>query len=210
MSDYSRPLADFTSITNGVDLDSLQNEIYLNATITTLFHGLQANTDDSTGDVTFTFIFDAAISTAEETELDVVIAAHTGKAAEPSDLDKQKAESKRTVDEAAGEARERYATNAPLQDSVYIEKGKDADAFKAAGYPADETGFEFITAEKNATGKTATQACDDLIATGASWKVLAASIEELRIGYKTQIDAAADVQTALSLGLKGKALLDAI
>jgi hypothetical protein len=204
MVDYVRESTAFTSVTTEVDFRTLQDAIWVDATFVALFQGL------SVRGTTYTFMFNQALTAPEETALDAIIAAHTGKVPEPSALDQAKQTAKQVIDDAAGEARGRYITVAPGQDAVYVEKGKDAQAYKDAGYPVDETGYEFVTAEKNATGKTATQAADDLLAVGASWKGLAASIEELRINYKGQVDAAVDENTAIALGSKGAALLDAV
>jgi hypothetical protein len=148
-----------------------------------------------------------ALSAGDVAVLDGLITAHTPPAT-LSALDEAKKIAKQEIDDAAGMARRRYITVAPGQDAVYVEKGKDAQAYKDAGYPVDETGYEFVTAEKNATGKTATQATDDMLALGASWKVVAANIEEIRIGKKQEIDNAVDVATVNSLRYNGRVLLD--
>lgn len=197
---------DFVAATNGIDIDSLQDSIWVDAGITTLFHGCHTRNDLAE----INFVFEVEPSAGEKTILDGIVAAHTGKPAEPSALDKEKELSKQLIDDCAGEARARYITVAPGQDAVYIKKEQQSQAYKDAGYPVDETGYELVTAQKNADSTTATVAADYILATAASWKIIAANIEELRISYKNQIGAAVDINSVIALRNKGRALLDAI
>jgi len=106
---------------------------------------------------------------------------------------RQQNQAKQIIDSAAGRARERYATTTPGQAETYIEKGEEAADFVVAGYPADLTAYPFIRAEVNATGKTATQAADDILARRSAWIAVGASIEQERIGGKIAVDAATDI-----------------
>jgi hypothetical protein len=206
MFEIQKASTDFVAATNGIDFVTLQDSIWVDAGITTLFHGCRSENDFAD----IWFVFDSEPSIGEKTILDGLVAAHTGKPAELSALDKQKAESSQLLDDCAGEARARYITVAPGQDAVYIKKEEQSQKYKDAGYPADETGYELVTAQKNADSSTATEAADYILATAASWKILAANIEELRMSYKNQIAAAVDVNSVIALANKGKALLDAI
>lgn len=85
------------------------------------------------------------------------------------------------INHAAGEARIRYTTNSPGQDATYQLKLQDANAFKMAGYPETLiTDYPFINAEANANGTSGEAAADFIIATANQWKLLAATIEQIR------------------------------
>lgn len=75
---------------------------------------------------------------------------------------------------------------------VYQEKGDEAADYVANGYPADLASYPFIQAEVNATGKTATQAADDILAQKSAWIMLGAATEEARLSGKVAVDAATD------------------
>lgn len=206
MFEIQKNSSDFVSVTNGIDFALIQDTIWTDAGITTLFHGCRSENDYAD----IYFVFDSEPSAGEKTILDGIISAHTGKPAEPSDLEKAKKRAKEFIDNCSCDARARYITVGAGQDAVYIEKEKQAQAYKDASYPADETGYELVTAQKNADGTSSTQAADYILATASGWKIIAASIEELRISYKNQIDAAVDVNSVIALQNKGRALLDAI
>jgi hypothetical protein len=102
-----------------------------------------------------------------------------------------------TVDVAAGEARARYITVAPGQDVVYELKRVQAEAHKAASYPADLTDYPLINAEQTARGGTAQEATDYILTKSAAWQQLAAAIEQLRQKAKVDMataDSAADIE----------------
>lgn len=102
------------------------------------------------------------------------------------------------VDVAAGEARARYITIAPGQDIVYELKRVQAEAHKAADYPADLTDYPMIEAEQSARGGTAQAATDYILGKSIAWQQLAASIELIK--QKSKIDmAAATTATAIDL-----------
>jgi hypothetical protein len=206
MYEIAKLNTDFINAVNGIDISTFQDAIRINVTITTLFHGTKTENNG----VNLIFIFDSEPSAGELTELDVLIAAHTGKPVEPTALEKEISASKSAVDIAAGEARARYITVTPGQTAVYIEKEKQSKAFKDAGYPVDETGYGFVTAEKNAQSVTATVAADTVLAMSTGWKVIAANIEQTRLEYKNQISTAANINSAKALSNKAIALLNAM
>ena len=206
MFEIQKTLTDFVAATNGIDFTSLQDTIWTDAGVTTLFHG--CNSENNYAVVIF--VFDSEPSAGEKTIIDGIVAAHTGKPATLSALAAEIESSKDEVDTCAGEARSRYITVAPGQSAAYIEKEKQSQNFKDAGYPADETGYEFVTAEKNAQGTSATVAADTVLVMAAGWKIVAANIEEIRLDYKNQIAAAVDVNTVIALKNKARAILDAI
>lgn len=207
MYSINKVAADFVAATNGIDLLKFQDDVWVNATITTLLLGVKTTNDGAN----LEFIFDSEPSAPEKTEFDTLVAAHTGSPAALTAVEEAQEAAKSAIDVAAGSARARYVTVTPGQAEVYVEKGKQAQEFKDASYPADETGYEFITAEKNAQGVTATVAADTILATAAGWKAIAANIEEIRLDYKNQVGAElADVKVIKALGNKAIALLNAI
>jgi len=128
---------------------------------------------------------------------------------ETSLVESQK-DSKFKIDGTAEAARLRYITRGAGQAMIYQEKASQSEAFILAGYPADLTGYSLIQAEVNATGKTATQAADDIIVQRDSWLTLGAQIEEIRLAGKIAVDAAVDVAGVTSTQNNTMALLDAI
>lgn len=99
------------------------------------------------------------------------------------------------VDAKAELVRLRYIAPGAGQAGTYIEKAKQADNFKAAGYPAASVP-PMVQAEADATGQTPQQACDVILATREGWLVKGAQIERERRRGKVQLDAAVD-ETAL-------------
>ncbi len=206
MYDVQKASTDFVAATNGIDYRSLQDTIWVDVLITTLFHGCRSDNDEAD---TY-FVFESEPTAAELTQLDVIIAAHTGKPTPLTPLEEEVNAAKESIDSCAGEARARYITVAPGQSAVYMEKEKQSQKYKDEGYPADETGYELVTANKNADGVTAQVAADTVLAMASGWKLVAAGIEEIRIGYKNQVTAAADVNSVRALKNKARALLDSM
>ena len=102
-------------------------------------------------------------------------------------------QAKLIIDEAAERARLRYITGGAGQAMAYQEKGEEAADYIAAGYPADLSSYPFIEAETIATGKTATQAADDIIDQKSAWITVGSHIEKVRLGGKKDVDDAIDV-----------------
>lgn len=108
-------------------------------------------------------------------------------------LDDVKLRAKSEIDTAAERVRLKYVTNGSGQALTYQEKAKQSDAFKAAGYtPTDGTGFPFVQAEAVATGVTAQDAADFIIATRDQWVLKGSDIEEERTRGKKNVTDAAD------------------
>lgn len=117
---------------------------------------------------------------------------------------------KKIIDDHAEYKRLQYITDGAGQALVYLEKGKQAEDYVGAGYPVDLTNYPFIDAEINATGKTKEDAADDILTQRAAWISLGASIEEIRLTSKKNIDAAinqAEIDSSTTTGLSA---LDAI
>lgn len=210
MPEYERLESVFIGITTEICIKTIQDEIWRDATITTLFHGISSYIN-SNDDHVYKFIFESDISAAEETQLDALITAHTGKPPALSSLDKQKTASKLLIDQSASEARSRYVSSGVAQDLVYQKKEENSRKFQADGNPEGSlASYPWVESEKNAANHaTGAAAAANIIAIADGWAPIGAHIEELRIQFKKDIDATTDVLIAKSLGFKGKALLDA-
>jgi len=117
-------------------------------------------------------------------------------------------EAQLAIDRAAGDARSRYITTVAGQEATYIEKARQAEAYKAAGYPdtPDQVAHIYIVAEKNARGGSTTyrQACDAILVERDQWAVKGAQIEEARRGAKIALSQAIseqDVQDKREAGI---------
>jgi len=126
----------------------------------------------------------------------------------PVFLDSLKKDACNRIDTKAGEMRNTYVTTALAQDSTYIYKALQADAYKAANYPAvpDPSAHAFVIAEKEAMGESATykQAADLIIATRDQWVIIGAKIEGVRRAAKIVIKSATtpeDIEAALQAGI---------
>lgn len=100
---------------------------------------------------------------------------------------------KNEIDSKSENVRLKYITGGAGQALVYNEKAEESADYIAAGSPADLTNYPFIQAEVNATGKSATQCANDILAQKAVWITKGAQIEQIRIGSKTTIDLATSV-----------------
>jgi hypothetical protein len=102
----------------------------------------------------------------------------------------------RDVDEAAGRARLRYITDVPGQQAVYMTKLQQAQAYAAAfALDAQAPVPSYLAAEAAATGMTAVQVTDNILALAALWNDQAGpGIEGARMGGKAAVTAAADLE----------------
>ena len=211
MYEYEKQLADFTALVTEIDMDKLQDAVWSESNIATLFHGARAISDYAT----IYFVFENEPSSAEKIEIDNITAAHVGVAEALNALDSTIYEAKLNLDKRAGVARARYITVAEGQDGTYLLKAQDAQAYKDAGYPADLTPYPFVAGELAAITPvdppaTAAQVADSILTMAAQWKPLAAYIEQVRLTYKNQIAVATTVDGVTALRNKAGAILDAI
>lgn len=95
------------------------------------------------------------------------------------------------IDAAAGKARARYITVAPGQEGVYLLKAAQAEAYRAAGYPADPGAWALIAREAPARGLSPRALADEVLALRDAWTAKAAEIEAARLGGKRQVAQAA-------------------
>lgn len=100
------------------------------------------------------------------------------------------------IDACAAEARKRYVTAVAGQEMTYLVKAQQAQAYKAAGYPAASiASYPFVQAKAQAMnvnpGAIDYQVAADLIlATQASWITLGAQMELAREKGKADVRAA--------------------
>lgn len=127
-----------------------------------------------------------------------------------SPSDELVADAKNIVDSAASHARDRYVTKATGQEMTYLRKEDDAKQHKADGYPADLTNYPWIQAEVNATGVSATEATDGILAQRDAWLTIGVAIEEARRLGKVNIGNAANATDAIAARDAAVAALDAL
>lgn len=144
--------------------------------------------------------FSEALTAQEVIDVNAGVSSYSLPAA-LSALDQLRKEAKESIDYAAGQARSRYITISPGQSGVYLRKAHDAQAYIDAAYPADDTPYKYVKAEKNAKNMssqpdvTSQDVADGLMGVGGiseQWDTLAATIEEIRLGHKGLIDEATD------------------
>lgn len=107
----------------------------------------------------------------------------------------QRTHAKREVDRIAEDARLRYITGGAGQATTYVYKAMECQKYKDAGYPAmgSPSEYPWIQAEMAATGGTAVQVADGILALAAAWETVGTSIETIRRTGKIAIDAATSV-----------------
>jgi hypothetical protein len=131
-----------------------------------------------------------------------VAAGNTPQPADQPSLAEQRARANARIDEQAGVVRLRYITAVPGQEATYMLKERQAEAYKGAGYSG--TAPALVQAEADATGQTAPQACDAIIAERDLWITKAAAIEKERRKGKRAVAAAstqASIETARDAAL---------
>lgn len=113
------------------------------------------------------------------------------------ELDNARTLATERIDSAAAAARARYITTGAGQEATYLTKEREADAFVAAGRPSDTSAYPMLVAEAAGCGTTIGVVADLVRATRNQWVPLAATIEGLRMGGKSAVAAANDVQAIL-------------
>lgn len=121
-----------------------------------------------------------------------------------------KALAKREIDIAAETARAKYITLGSGQAMAYQEKGEEAADYVTAGYPVDLSNYPWIQAEVDATGKTSTQAADDILSTKSTWVTVGAQIEKERLLGKITVENAIDIDAVNTAKNTAITLLQAI
>jgi len=100
------------------------------------------------------------------------------------------AEAAARVDALAGATRLNYVTIAPGQEMTYTAKLAAANAYIAAGYPADAMPYPWINTEATLTGATPTAVADSIVTMAGLWSVIGATIEGRRLATKQTISGA--------------------
>jgi hypothetical protein len=99
---------------------------------------------------------------------------------------------KNTIDGSAETARMRHITFGSGQAIVYQEKAKDAERYKADGYPGGMSQYPWIKAESDATGTTPKVAAKNILNKRDAWVVKGVEIEKFRRFWKLEVDKATD------------------
>jgi hypothetical protein len=142
-------------------------------------------------------------------DVETAIGAYLASQAETIDGVKQRACD--VIDAAAGAARARFVTTTPMQDGTYTLKFAQAEAYLAAGAPADASPFPWIALEAQETGRTPAEAAQRFVDTGTPWTMtIGPLIESKRVGFKDKVTAAETVDAALDFMREGLSALDAI
>ena len=211
MFTYNYTEIDFISSSIKVAQDTLQQEIWIDSGFDSLFLGVVGEINEGLeAEAEYRFLFENELSAEELALLDAIVEVHEGAPTPLTELEIEISTAGDFVDAAAGAARARYITVSEGQDAVYVNKGMEAQAYIDAAYPTDTANYPFITAEKNARGLSAREAADSIKSIAESWTYLASNIEEIRLGYKTQIKAQSTKRNVQALRNKAKAILDSI
>jgi hypothetical protein len=112
------------------------------------------------------------------------------------------------VDASADAAYIAIGGPSPGRLAEYKQAKADADAFKAAGYAG--TVPDTIACWSQAKAWTDQQACDDILATAASWEMALAVIRRQRLIGKANVNAAADATTANTAADAAMAIIQSI
>jgi len=99
------------------------------------------------------------------------------------------------IDMAAEEARGRYITTTPTQQTIYDFKLKEAEAYVAAGYPttaAKKAAYPMLLGESTISGDTIKVLADKVIATKNAWMGIAGAIEGTKVQGKAALKIATD------------------
>jgi len=102
---------------------------------------------------------------------------------------------KTAIDNAAGEARQRFVSNGSLIDMEYKLAQEQTQAWRAAGSPADDVPLA-VSDWAAAAGITDEQAAADIEATATAWENVLLAVRQIRLSGKAAIDAATDQGSA--------------
>jgi hypothetical protein len=107
-------------------------------------------------------------------------------------------QAKGDIDTAAGNTRMRYITTGPGQETTYTAKASQAEAYLAAGAPADTSGYTLLAPEAKALGVKVKDLANTILATRDQWLTLAGVVEATRLGGKKAIDEAVTVDAVIA------------
>lgn len=117
------------------------------------------------------------------------------------DLAVVRASAATAIDAAAAEASARHLTVGACQETRYALKyecARDYLAVLAAGETPTASAACFVTAEAEASGLTALEVAQAIVAAGDAWQVVAVRIEAARLGGKRAVAAATDAAAAIA------------
>ncbi len=126
------------------------------------------------------------------------------------ELDDARSKAYDRIDTSAEKARLRFVTDGAAQAMTYQLKGDDAAKYISDGYPVDYSTYPFVQAEVQATGKTATDAANDIVAQRDLWISVGATIEKERIGGKNAVLTTTDLEGIQLVTKSAINILDAI
>lgn len=109
------------------------------------------------------------------------------------DLADERREAKRLVEQAVSRARVKYAAAPEHQALIYDIKLSEAQAYVAAGRPADASAYMMLSQSAAGASRSVSEEADQVLARGELWLQLAAATERLRIAANAAIDAEASV-----------------
>lgn len=104
------------------------------------------------------------------------------------------------INRMIGEARLRYITDLPGQETIYGEKEREAIAYLATNPdpefpgPVDQAQYPFTFRECEGAGYTPWEAAQLFLNMAAQWRPLGARLEGLRIGHIATVSAALTVE----------------
>ncbi len=88
------------------------------------------------------------------------------------------------IDEMVDDARAKYVTGGIVQSLVYNEKRLESEAYKTAGYPANDAPYPSLSFEAAATGVTSKVLADTILTNATLWKTLSGKIEAAKVTSK--------------------------
>lgn len=91
------------------------------------------------------------------------------------------------VNRVCGGLRQKFLTDLPMQDMIYLEKRQEARAWLSASDP-DPADYVYLSAEEGLTAPTITEVAQTILGMSVQAHALGAEIEKLRIGSVIQME----------------------
>jgi len=114
-------------------------------------------------------------------------------ASKDKELAALKLKTEQQINTLVGAVRGMYITTLPGQDLIYNAKELEGIAYLKSGTPiTDLTDYPFISAEIGTTGQSAQEVAQVYLNLSQMWRALAAQLEQVRLGYTYQANAAPD------------------
>ncbi len=103
-----------------------------------------------------------------------------------------KLKTEQQINTLIGEIRSQYITTLPGQDLIYNAKEKEGIAYLNPDQIPTLADFPFISAEIGTTGQTAQEVAQVYLNLSHIWRTVAAQLEQIRLGYISKVNTAAD------------------